>query len=138
MTEKKKTPLGYILVGQAIGVENLDSKKVCLFGHSICLARNGARDVRAMAIAICVYSVTGKVLQPLCSAFKLGMLDVDSSVHDKHAGALSSTRVVIVRGAARLCVGDARQTPIGVLLNDGFSDSDARVLFNVFDLDNHN
>lgn len=66
-----KDPISNSLGARAICIKNLDTEQLCLLGHTIGLGPNGSRDVSAVAIAVGIIAVTGKVLEELCAAFEL-------------------------------------------------------------------
>ena len=56
---------------RAIRIKNLDNEEGRLLSYAVSLGANGAGDVSAVAVAVGIISVTDKVLEELCAAFKL-------------------------------------------------------------------
>ena len=67
---------------RAIRSEHLDGIDTGLLCNTVLLASNSTRAMSAMAVAVFV-SITGRDgLAPVCSTFKVNMIDVGTSVDD--------------------------------------------------------
>lgn len=136
----------------AVGIEDLDGKEGRLLGYAVGFSTDGACNVGAVAVAVGVLAVSGKVLQELGAATKVlqvvrnleysncvtggrkaySVVGVDASVNDICAGASTSRVIVGISRATGFFVGDASETPGSVFLGSG--DGDDGVLFNKLDL----
>jgi hypothetical protein len=134
-------------------VKNLYGVELCLLCHTIGDTADSASDVGAMAVAIGIISVAGKVLKPLGTlkelvtasvhdesqhtAFKLGMGRKDARVDNICASTLAGTAVIDIGGIARSSVRDATKAPCRIGFIDQLLAVNYGILLNVLNLNSN-
>ena len=125
------------------GIEDLDSVKLGLLGHTVGLGSDRTSAVGTVTVSVRVLTITSIVGEEGSTALKLGVGSVDASVNDIGASTSTSSGVVDVRAGTRLLVGDTSKAPcgrrlgcVGLLLEVRLAkvSLDDSILLNVVDL----
>ena len=95
------------VVALTAGVENLDGDQVGLLGHTVLGAAGGAGDVGAVAVAVLVEAIAGKVGTPDSAAAEIAVVGVDTGINDVRVSVFAGRGVVDVVGGSGLAVRDA-------------------------------
>lgn len=107
---------------RSVASQNLDGNNLGSFGNTVLSASNGTSAVGSVTVSVLVDVVLGDGLSPRSSAFKLDVLDVDTSVHNVRSNTFTTIGVVDVlceRTEAELSsVGESSQTPWGAQFGD--------------------
>lgn len=106
---------------RAVGAQDLDGLDVCLLGHTVLLAGDGARAVCSVSVAVLICITLGDGLAPRRTTLEVDVLGVGAGVDDVDVNALATVFgvEVLVEGAEAqaVTVGDTRETPGSVLLD---------------------
>jgi hypothetical protein len=124
---------------RAVGAEDLDGLDVCLLGHTVLLAGDGARAVCSVSVAVLICITLRDGLAPRRTTLKVDVLSVGAGVDDVDIDALATVLSVevLVEGAEAqaVTVGDTGEAPGCVLLDLRLRAENVNLLVSLNELD---